>query len=238
MSPFLISVVIAVYNGEQYLAEAIDSVLSQTYRPIEVIVVDDGSTDATANVAKQYEEMVKYRYQANAGTGAARNQGIQLSRGNFLAFLDADDIWLENKLECQMDVFRTYPTVEAVFGHALQFYSPEMDEAFKRKIRISTTILPAYLPCAMLISREAFFKVGFFETQWQVGQDVSWYMRAQEQNLQMVMLPDLVYKRRIHKTNKGLNKQDFIQDRVRQIKASLDRRRLMTGGTAKTGMDE
>ncbi|UCD29374.1 MAG: glycosyltransferase family 2 protein [Planctomycetota bacterium] len=228
MSPSLISVIIPVYNGERYLAEAIDSVLAQSYRPIEVIVVDDGSTDGTAQAARQFGPPVHYYYRANGGTGAARNRGIKLAQGDFFAFLDADDIWLEDKLDRQMAVFQTDATVEAVFGHTQQFYSPELEDGLKQQVRISTEIMPAHLPCAMLITRKAFFKVGLFETHWQVGQDCSWYMRAKEQQLNMVMLPEPLYKRRIHKTNKGLTKRNFMQDRVRQIKASLDRRRQMT----------
>ena len=223
----LISVIIPVYNGENYLAEAIKSVLAQTYRPLEVIVVDDGSTDGTSNVVKQLGSNVQYYYQANGGTGSARNRGIGVTKGDFFAFLDADDIWLEDKLMRQMAVFQANPGVDIVFGHAKQFYSPELDESIRQNIYIHAEIMPAHLPCAMLAKREAFYKVGLFETNWQVGQDVSWYMRALEHNLNMVMLPEVVYKRRLHKTNKGITQRAFMGDRLKQIKASLDRRRKM-----------
>src|ERR1700758_706720 len=97
----LISVIIPVYNAEKYLAEAIESVLAQTYRPIEVIVVDDGSTDSSADIAKRFAS-VRYCFQSHSGLGATRNRGIDLSQGKFLAFLDADDLWVEDKLTHQM----------------------------------------------------------------------------------------------------------------------------------------
>lgn len=94
----LISIIIPVYNREHYLAEAIESVLAQTYRPIEIIVVDDGSTDGTADVARRFSETVRYFYQTNSGCGASRNTGIKKGVGSFLSFLDSDDLWVEEKL--------------------------------------------------------------------------------------------------------------------------------------------
>lgn len=221
----LVSVIIPVHNCERYLAEAIESVLVQTYRSTEIIVVDDGSTDGSADVAKRFA-VSRYCYQPNAGTGAARNRGIELSSGSFLAFLDADDLWVEDKLSRQMAVFDADTGVEAVFGHVKQFYSPGLGEGIKQQIRYHAEIMPGYLPTAMLIRRDTFVRVGFFEN-WVVGQSVSWYMRASELGLRMVMLPDVVFMRRLHETNKGITKRQFMNQRVRILKAALDRRRTM-----------
>jgi len=98
----LISVIIPVYNGERYLAEAIESALAQTWEPVEIIIVDDGSTDGSADVASRFASSVKYDLQPHAGPGAARNRGARLARGDYLAFLDADDLWLKEKLKLQM----------------------------------------------------------------------------------------------------------------------------------------
>ena len=223
----LVSVIIPVYNGEKYLAEAIESVLAQTYRPIEVIVVDDGSTDGSADVAKGFVPFVQYCFQPNGGTGAARNLGIDLALGSFFAFLDADDVWVKDKLTLQMATFDANPDVDIVFGHVQQFHSPELDDSVRNRIRCPAEPMPGHLPSAMLIKRDAFFRVGLFETHWQVGQDVSWVLRAMEQRLDMIMLPDLVYMRRLHKNNKGITKRQFITQRVQILKASLDRRRKM-----------
>ena len=87
----LVSVIIPVYNAERYLAEAIESVLAQTYRPIEVIIVDDGSTDSSADIAKRYNSLVRYFFQPNSGLAAARNKGISQAKGSFFAFLDVTD---------------------------------------------------------------------------------------------------------------------------------------------------
>lgn len=235
-NPPLISVIIPVYNGERYLAEAIESVLAQTYHPMEILVIDDGSTDGTAGVADHFSPDIKHFYQTNGGTGAARNRGIEEANGGFFAFLDADDIWVEDKLMRQMAEFHSDPSVDIVYGHVQQFYSPELDESARQGIHLHSEIMPAHLPSAMLVKRESFLKVGFFETNWQVGQDVSWFMRVLEQDLNVVMLPEVVYKRRIHSMNKGITQREFMSDRLKQIKASLDRRRkLGTLQPKKTG---
>ena len=101
MSRF-ISVVIPTYNSARYLADSIDSVLNQTLTPLEVIVVDDGSTDETSHVVRRYQDRgpIRYFYQDNSGPSTARNRGIAESRGDLIAFLDADDIWAPISSKC------------------------------------------------------------------------------------------------------------------------------------------
>jgi len=110
-----VSVIIPVYNGERFVGEAIESVLAQTYAPLEIIVVDDGSTDGTAKVVHRYCNMVRYVYQDNAGAAAARNHGVAISRGEYLAFLDADDLWDRKYLEEVMVRFAQCPELGVVF---------------------------------------------------------------------------------------------------------------------------
>jgi len=226
----LVSVIIPVYNCERYLAEAIKSVLAQTYHPIEIIVVDDGSTDGSGNVAKRFAPSLRYCFQPNSGTGAARNRGIDLAQGSFFGFLDADDVWMKDKLTLQMAAFDGNPDIDIVFGHVKQFYSPELGESIRKRIHCSSEIMPAHLSSAMLIKRDAFSRVGLFETNWQVGQDMNWYLRATELGLRMIMLPDCVYMRRLHETNKGITHRQFIKQRIQILKASLDRRRAASQG--------
>ncbi|MDP1853777.1 MAG: glycosyltransferase [Candidatus Omnitrophota bacterium] len=98
----MISVIIPTYNRAQYICETIDSVLAQTYKDYEIIVVDDGSTDNTKELLAKYNGKIQYVYKTNSGVSAARNLGINLSKGEYLAFLDSDDMWLPEKLEKQM----------------------------------------------------------------------------------------------------------------------------------------
>ena len=114
----MVTVIIPVYNGEEYLAEDIESVLGQTYHPLEIIVVDDGSTDDTATVASRFKELVRYIYQPNSGPAAARNRGLKMARGEVIGFVDADDLWVENKLDLQLGLLADNPSVQIVIGFA------------------------------------------------------------------------------------------------------------------------
>ena len=113
-----VSVVIPVFNGERFIAEAIRSVQEQTVRPLEVIVVDDGSRDSTEKVVRQCSGPVPvvYHYQENQGPGIARNRGVAHARGEWIAFLDADDVWYPDKLSVQMEHIRTYPKVDFFYS--------------------------------------------------------------------------------------------------------------------------
>ncbi|MDA2909713.1 glycosyltransferase family 2 protein [Nitrospiraceae bacterium AH_259_D15_M11_P09] len=111
-----VSVVIPVYNGERYLAEAIQSVVGQTYRDFELIVVDDGSTDGSALVARSFGDAVRYYYQKNGGLSKARNAGIALARATYIAFLDHDDLWMPHKLVRQVDYLNGHPDAGVVYS--------------------------------------------------------------------------------------------------------------------------
>ncbi len=111
----MVSVIIVVYNGEKYIEEAIQSVLNQTYKNIELIVVDDGSTDSTRKIVEKYKDVV-YIYQENRGEGAARNLGIENSNGEYLAFLDADDLYANDKIEKQLKVLIKNNDIDVVYN--------------------------------------------------------------------------------------------------------------------------
>lgn len=219
----LVSVIIPAYNRDRYLAEAIESVLAQTYPAIELIVVDDGSSDRTAEVAQRYA--LTYHFQPNGGISAARNAGIALATGEFLAFLDSDDIWMLDKLSKQMIPFGTDLDLEAVFGYAEQFYSPELDDTFRQRIRCPEQPIAAHIATAMLIKRDAFFRIGWFDTELKTGIDISWYITAIERGLRQITLPDVVYRRRLHETNSGLTERHHANQRLHLLKAKLDRQR-------------
>lgn len=224
----LVSVLIPVYNCGDYLAEAIESVLAQMYQPIEIIVVDDGSTDRSADVVKQFSTAITYYYQKNAGIGAARNKGVDLSSGEFLAFLDADDLWTNNKLSLQMKAFESDHSHDIVFGHVHQFISPELPEEFKKRIKCPSELMPGRLPSAMLVRREAFFRVGYFSLP--IGEVLDWNLKASELGLNSTMLSEVVLKRRLHTTNNVILNPDSRVDYVRYLRASLDRRRKGKAG--------
>lgn len=115
----LISVIIPTYNRAHLVCDAIESVLAQTYSHYEIIVVDDGSTDGTGELLrKRYGDRIRYEWQENQGESVARNRGIALARGEYIAFLDSDDLWLPEKLEKQIAYLKAHPEVSAVFCQA------------------------------------------------------------------------------------------------------------------------
>jgi glycosyltransferase involved in cell wall biosynthesis len=221
----LVSVIIPTYNRAAYLTAAIDSVLAQTYRPLQLIVVDDGSTDNTAALVQRYSEGVEYIRQPQSGAGAARNRGLAAAAGNFIAFLDSDDLWLPEKAERQVGLLDENPEIEAVFSQVQMFFSPELEEQERQGIWCPDQPMPGYLPGTMLIRRSSFLRVGQFETKWAVGEFMSWYLRACEAGLRSMVMEGCLYLRRVHKTNKGRVSSDQTDQRFEILKASLDRRR-------------
>lgn len=221
----LVSVIIPVYNGGRYLAEAIESVLAQSAGPLEIIVVDDGSIDDTAAVASRFGAAVRYAFQANQGPAAAMNHGIELSRGALLAFLSADDLWVPDKLLWQMSALAHGPAVDMVFGHAQQFFSPELDDAVRRTLRCPPDPMPAYAAGTLLIARSTFHRVGAFDPRWRAGEFMDWYARATDLALASRLLPAVVLRRRVHGANHTVRTSGLGAAYARVLKIALDRRR-------------
>jgi glycosyltransferase involved in cell wall biosynthesis len=209
-----VSVVIPVRNGERYLREAIASVLQQTPAPLEVLVVDDGSTDGTAGVARSFAPPVRCISQQALGVGAALNRGVEEARGDRLAFLDADDLWSHDKLRVQTALLQARPELDLVFGHLANFAGSAAAEP----------PMPGYSKGTMLIRRGAFERVGTFG-DWRLGEFVDWYARAVDAGLRSLMLPDVLLLRRVHDDNTGVRRRDERREYARVLKSVLDRRR-------------
>ncbi len=121
----LVSVIIPAFNARLHIGAALSSVLDQDYPNLEIIVVDDGSSDETSEEARRYGERVRVIRQANAGPAAARNRGVSVSRGELLAFIDADDVWIAGKLAAQVRYLREHPDVGVVFGAWIRWNASE-----------------------------------------------------------------------------------------------------------------
>ena len=219
----LVSILVPVYNREQYLAEALESVLAQAYRPLELVVVDDGSTDGSAAIARRYAPMVRYELQPHGGIASARNGTLALAQGTYLGFLDSDDLWEEGQLAIQMEVLRNHPQVDCLFGHVAEFISPELDEETAGKL-FCRPPMPS-MGLGALIKAEAFRRVGPFRSHGQVGEFIDWHLRANELGLTSMTLPQVVVRRRLHASNETREHQSSRGDYLRVLKASLDRRR-------------
>lgn len=231
----LISCVVPVYNGERYLAEALDSILAQSYRPLEIIVADDGSTDGTAGVVASYGDWVRYLWQPNAGAAAARNLGLGVVQGEFVAFLDADDLWHPEKLARQMARFQSRPELDLCVTHVRDFWMPELCRETERlRKHHSKHGLPGYLSTTLLAQRSIFQRVGEFDTAIRHGDSMDWFLRVAEEGSVIELLPDVLVYRRLHRAS--LTRRlgvGTLEEYLQLVKKSLDRRRRESGGGAK-----
>ena len=220
-----ISVVISSYNSERYVATAIDSVIAQTLTPCELVVIDDGSTDNTAQVVRSYGPAVQWQQKAHGGVAAARNYMVPRVSGEWVAFLDADDYWEPTKLAIQAAAFRASPTPDAVFGHVRQFISPELDQRIAARLWAPDYPVPGRIPSTLVLTPQAFARAGGFTSGLRITDFLDWYARALEAGLRMPMLPDLVAWRRIHGENQSMRDRADLLEYPRVLKAALDRRR-------------
>ena len=227
MSADLISCVIPAYNAERYLREAIDSAFAQTYQPIEVLVVDDRSTDHTREIVESYGAQVRYLHQANAGPAAARNRGLIEARGDFIAFLDADDLWHTEKLERQWSRLHQREELAYCVTHCQNFWVPELKEEEERyqNHRICRP-MPGYVTGTLFAPRAAFETVGPFNENLAHGDSTDWFLRAAERRLLGDLIPEVLMYRRLHSMNRSrLLAPNSREQYLELIKKNLDTRR-------------
>ena len=216
-----ISVIITAYNREAYLAEAIESVLAQTRPAAEIIVVDDGSTDRTGEIARSYPQ-VTYVAQENQGIGGARNTGVARATGDLLAVLDSDDAWTPRKLELQAAALELHPELDFVFCHMKPFLSPEIDPASRP--RFDEREIVACNAGGVLGRRQAFDRLGLFPTDRSIPEFVPWFSRAGDAGLKHIILPEVLLLRRVHLTN-TVHRADIKSGYARILKQRLDEKR-------------
>ena len=218
----LVSVIIPVYNGERYLSSAIESVLQQKYRPLEILVVDDGSVDESAHVAQSYTE-VRYIYQENRGPAGARNTGIMAANGEFIAYLDHDDAWLPNLLEVHIGYLLSHPEVGFTICTGRCF----LDDGIERPGWVEPEELQEdrALLGAQVVRRSAFDRVGLLDSTYRLAEDTEWVFRAEDAGVPRAVLPDLVFRRRIHSGNVSHDWQAAYKQLLRCTRAAMQRRR-------------
>lgn len=191
----LISIIMPCFNGEKYIESAINSILAQNYAPIEFIIIDDGSTDNSKAVIQSFGDKIQYYYQANGGPSKARNLGLSVARGEYIGFLDADDMMNENMLEKCIGIFEEYPDTEVVWTKYQLVYEAGAPK-YGIKIGEDNTIHTTYLGSA-LYKKEVFDKIGLLDEQMRFGEDTDWWLRAREAkiNIQKIEFIGIIHRR-------------------------------------------
>jgi len=235
MTPPLVSCIVPVYNGEEYLAETLESILGQTHRPLEVIVVDDGSTDGSADIVRGYGDPIRYVFKENGGPASAYNTALGLASGEFLSFLGADDLWHPEKTTLQLGRFAARAELDYCVAHLQNFWIPDLKkEAEEFRDHRLARPMPGYTSATLLARRALFDRVGAFDASLQHGHDFDWFLRAAEAGATLEVLPDVLLFRRIHHSNRSRRLADNSRKTFLKIlKASLDRRRKQGGGVAR-----
>lgn len=214
----LVTVVVPVYNGEQFVRAAIESVLAQDHPTFEVIVVDDGSEDASAEIAGSFAEVHLIR-QANAGPAAARNAGIERAKGEFVAFHDADDVLPPNKLSLQVAYLLAHTEVDCALGRQEWIDPPP----WLTEDSVYGELGGIPLPSAM-VRADVLRELGGFDESYRTGEDVDLLVRLRELGRKYVVLPDVLVYRRFHGDNLSVAPV-LPQNRLRSLKEKLDRAR-------------
>jgi len=212
-----VSVIIPTFNRAKYIGEAIDSVLAQTYPVSEIIVIDDGSTDRTKDIVRKYGHPVKYVFQENRGPSSARNMGLRMAQGNYIAFIDSDDMWEPDKVEIQIDFFRKYPQVDFVFGHMANFSSSDSSHEpeilnkrvcryFKENYRsperaLDYLMIENVIPTPTVMFKSNCLKtVGFFNENLFCTEDFDFWLRF-VYHCRIGFIDRIFIRRRLHATN-------------------------------------
>jgi glycosyltransferase involved in cell wall biosynthesis len=223
----VISLICPAWNAAATLAETLRSVAAQTAPVGEIIVIDDGSTDATGAIAAAHGARVLRQEQQ--GPAAALNAGIAASRGDILAFLDADDLWPAGKLALQARILAEDPMLDGVFGQVECFLCPSVPPDQVGRFRVEADPVPAWLLGALLIRRASFERAGDFSADMAAGYFIDWCDRARRAGLRLAMRDALVLRRRIHPGSlshrTGLRDSAFIK----VARAAIARRRTETG---------
>ncbi len=223
----LVSVIMPVYNGEKYVAHALESVFKQDYQPFEVILVDDGSTDRTAQIIGKYDK-VQYIYQTNQGVASARNKGVAASSGEIIAFLDSDDLWQPNRLTVTVRYFQKNLDIGYVLGRQMMFVESGCDVPAWVKAEWLTE--PQYVSNTgvLVVQRVTFDSVGLFNMDYKCGEDTEWLVRASEVGVPMARLPEVILHRRIHGGNLSvhmiqMNKANLMRIAKESIRRQQER---------------
>lgn len=218
----LVSVIIPIYNGARFIADALASVRAQNYAPLEILILDDGSTDETAQIAQRQAD-VRYIALEHRGLAATRQHGIQTARGEFIAFLDVDDLWSHDKLARQIMLLHENPATLIVNGYTQLLRLVDARASEWRFEKWGEPIL-AFSFGSALFRRKVFTLVGALDDTQLMAEDLDWFLRAREKNAPLLLHTDVTQFYRRHTRNMSNNINLGKQQLLRMLQKSLTRR--------------
>ena len=225
----LVSIIIPTYNAEKYIKTAINSALKQTYQKIEIIVVDDGSTDKTAEIVKFYKNpRIIYIYQENQGQSAARNAGIKIAKGEYIALLDADDLFLPEKIEQQVNFLETHLDCGVCYCKIYNFFDNRPDELFYNPVpNYSGFIFDKLLkhsvvnPLAAVLRKEYLDKYGGFKDDWRRCDEQYLWLKLAFNKVKFCYLDEVLAYYRVNK-NSLSNQAVYLKETYEKFLELLD----------------
>lgn len=226
----LVSVIIPTYNHARFLPDAVASVRQQQYDPLEIIVIDDGSADRTAEVVARLSKPIRYFQQSNKGPASARNRGLRAASGEVVGFLDADDLWPPGKLAVQIASLLKRPQLDLVLGRIRRI---DVGKTRGSELVKEGSLRGVHLGGG-LFRRSVFDKVGLFDETLRYSEDHDWFLRARENGVSMAILNETTLYYRVHDGNMTRAKEAQGFQLTRVLKKSLDRRRLKNDGQVKS----
>ena len=228
----LVSVILPVYNGEDFIEECLESIYKQTYKPLEVIIIDDGSTDRTSEILEKHPGRKKVIHQQNRGVSNARNVGIGQAAGEFIAFTDYDDLWLPEKIEKQVNLMQNNGHVDLVFAAAMPFFASGAKRFQKDKHKISLTLtdenlfallskknlLPA---TATMARKQSIIRAGLFDESFKTCGDYELWLRMAAMQMKFRYLPEALTLGRKHGRNISMQTETMHMNRLRAIQKTF-----------------
>lgn len=224
-----VSVILPVRNGERFLREALESVVKQTYKPHEILVIDGSSTDASAGIARSFAG-VEVIPQPDTGLYQAFNQGVRRATGDYIAFIGSDDVWTPDKLRWQVDYLNATPSAQMVIGMAQFFLEPGYD--FPKGLRpdLLDHEIEGHMPEVVLVRRSVFDLNGLFDDSFALAGDVDWFTRNKDAGITPHVLPQLLTRKRLHDSNLMTGAEKNNRELLRIMRRSVERQRQSSNG--------
>lgn len=229
----LVSVVVPVYNGERFVGECLDSLSAQTYRPLEIIIADDGSTDRSAEIAEQHTALPIVLREPHRCAPAVRNAGIRRATGEYVAFCDVDDLWTTDKIQKQVAIFEAQQEVGFVFtdyarvdakGENLRYRKVgRLEKAFNKSDQFASLVLRNSVPTSTVMLRRSLFeRIGFFDETMRIADDWDLWIRVAKSGTRMHRINEVLMHYRLHGQNISSKIETIHRDRLQVLTKAFD----------------